>query len=279
MALSKDKVDDLLVDFVVRNNDNLVQAKKDNPALYDSVTAALSLLAKRYGSGEGRTSVAPEPSVQPIAPLDYLGFDVGDVFYHEEDKKTKYHIADINRDTGYVEVGFLDRVKGNTKYEIDQAIQYFGTGVWIKTGESFFPTPEPIIEIKEGDIIESDQKKGSGKPYTIVVKGFNITKSVVDFADLDFPDVVNNISPYNSIVDLIKSGRWKIIGNINDAKPAQKPAPAKKAAKPKAKRAVTPEEKEILEAIKTLKPLLEFDADIQLEIDALNQKLEAIRNQ
>lgn len=354
MALDKNKVDDLLVDFVVRNESDLALSKEENPALYDSVMSALSILAKRYGSGQGMKPVIPEPVVQPIAPPDDLGFEVGDIFYNEDDKETKYHIQSIDTDSGIVEVGYLDRVKGSSKYEIDQVSQYFGTGVWVKTGNKFMPLPNKPMYFKVGDVFyHKDSKKekyyiasidkddsvvlvgsvdgsfsgttrydldeanrlmNSGiwiftgeihmptpKPAAIIPTLLPIKLNDIIFivkdkqeyvvrhidpytddilvAKIDTPNVTDKKFSFSDSMAYINKGLW-----IINPKPTPKksPDPVTKAIKKtagKTKKAVSPEEKEILEAIKNLKPLLEFDADIQLEINALNQKLQAIRNQ
>lgn len=438
MALDKYKVDDLLVDFVVRNQDDLTLNQKENPALYESVMSALSILAKRFGSGKAPAAttaapvVTPEPVVsQPLAPPptyssnplnfelgdvffrkdssgkklyinhidsdknivkvgfleqpdDFLDFNlnevlynfdrqkwiktgnkfmpfpkqnppltsdfiVGDVFYHVDHKDIKYYIHSIDEQENFVLVGSVDgSFSGTTRYDLDEANRLVRNGTWVFNGE-IFNIPSSKITFKEGDIFISEVNKTE----MIISK---INNDDVDLSYASAPDVVFKTAKKDDVQSLFDTGMWTITGNINNksatmlpiklgdvisdfklkqdffvryinpytdeihlaeldepnitvhkysysdtmaylnnrrfvikpksvAKSAPPPpapkstvaAAAKKTAA-KTKRAVSPEEKEILEAIKTLKPLVEFDADVQIEIDALNKKLQDLRN-
>lgn len=280
MALDKNKVDDLLVDFVVRNESDLALSKEENPALYDSVMSALSILAKRYGSGQGMKPVIPEPN-KSQSPTKPMSFQVGDVFYHKDSKKEKYYIASIDKDDSVVLVGSVDgSFSGTTRYDLDEANRLMNSGIWVFTGEIHMPTPKPaaiiptLLPIKVNDIIFIVKDK-----QEYVVRHIDPYTDDILVAKIDTPNVTAQKFSFSDSMAYINKGLWIINPNPT---PKKSPDPVTKAIKKtagKTKKAVSPEEKEILEAIKNLKPLLEFDADIQLEIDALNKKLQAIRNQ
>ena len=51
MPLDKEKVQDLIDDFVISNDSDIERVSKENHALYDAVISGLSLLSARFGTG------------------------------------------------------------------------------------------------------------------------------------------------------------------------------------------------------------------------------------
>lgn len=145
MALDKSKVDDLLVDFVVRNQSDLQSNQKENPALYDAVLSALSVLARKFGSGQVLADPVPasfytdpEPDVIPSNPLN---FEVGDVFDRKGAIGIKFFIKQINIESDKVLIANLENENDVLDYSIGEVENKFNKKIWLKTGDKFMPLP------------------------------------------------------------------------------------------------------------------------------------------
>lgn len=363
MALDKSKVDDLLVDFVVRNQDDLTLNQKENPALYDSVISALSVLARKFGSGQ-KPIVAPAPAPiieppiitpEPTAP-NALDFEVGDVFERKGANGIKFFIKQINIESDEVLIAKLENINDILDYTIGEVENKFNKKIWVKTGKKVGQKTASKLPFKDGDISEVIS---TNKKYVIMsttpTKNKVTGADEIDIALFEEPTKKYLALDIQAIIRWVDNGEWKIVGNINDNKPTMlpiklgdviadfklkqdflvryidpytdavhlaefgepnltahkysfsdamaylnngrfviKPKTYSKSAPPpaapvsvttaikktaaKTKKAVSPEEKELLDAIKTLKPLASLDPDIQKEIDELNVKLTELRN-
>lgn len=70
MTLTKERVDDILIDFTFKNDEDLLKAKSSNPALYDAIMGGLSFIARRFGSAQsGLKSVAVDEPVIDVSPV------------------------------------------------------------------------------------------------------------------------------------------------------------------------------------------------------------------
>lgn len=145
MALDKSKVDDLLVDFVVRNQSDLQSNQKENPALYDAVLSALSVLARKFGSGQVLADPVPasfytdpEPDVIPSNPLN---FEIGDVFDRKGAIGIKFFIKQINIESDEVLIANLENENDVSDYSIGEVENKFNKKIWVKTGDKFMPLP------------------------------------------------------------------------------------------------------------------------------------------
>lgn len=146
MALDKSKVDDLLVDFVVRNQSDLQSNQKENPALYDAVLSALSVLARKFGSGQVLADPVPAafyttPEPEPAVPSNALNFEIGDVFDRKGAIGIKFFIKQINIESDKVLIANLENENDVSDYSIGEVENKFKKRIWVKTGDKFMPLP------------------------------------------------------------------------------------------------------------------------------------------
>lgn len=146
MALDKSKVDDLLVDFVVRNQSDLQSNQKENPALYDAVLSALSVLARKFGSGQVLADPVPAafyttPEPEPAVPSNALNFEIGDVFDRKGAIGKKFFIKQINVESDKVLIANLENENDVSDYSIGEVENKFNKKIWVKTGNKFMPLP------------------------------------------------------------------------------------------------------------------------------------------
>lgn len=361
MALDKSKVDGLLIDFVVRNQSDLQSNQKENPALYDAVLSALSVLARKFGSGQVLADPVPAafyttPEPEPAVPSNALNFEIGDVFDRKGAIGIKFFIKQINIESDKVLIANLENENDVLDYSIGEVENKFNKKIWLKTGKKVGQKTASNLPFKDGDISEVIS---TNKKYVIMsttpTKNKVTGADEIDIALFEEPTKKYLALDIQAIIRWVDNGEWKIVGNINDNKPTMlpiklgdviadfklkqdflvryidpytdavhlaefgepnltahkysfsdamaylnngrfviKPKTYSKSAPPpaapvsvttaikktaaKTKKAVSPEEKELLDAIKTLKPLASLDPDIQKEIDELNTKLTSLRN-
>lgn len=147
MALDKNKVDEMLSDFVMRNDTLLVENKEKNPKVYNAVIDALALLSQRFGEGtkfkvkeevEEKSPKIQETITEEKVKIPQLPFKVRDEFYHKDDKNKIYYIYSIEGDV--VGIGINDNKLVN--YPLFEAIDIFNKGIWVKTGNQISNIPE-----------------------------------------------------------------------------------------------------------------------------------------
>lgn len=146
MALDKSKVDGLLIDFVVRNQSDLQSNQKENPALYDAVLSALSVLARKFGSGQVLADPVPAafyttPEPEPAVPSNALNFEIGDVFDRKGAIGIKFFIKQINIESDKVLIANLENENDVLDYSIGEVENKFNKKIWLKTGDKFMPLP------------------------------------------------------------------------------------------------------------------------------------------
>lgn len=170
MALTAERIDEILTNFVLENDSLLASASQEDPQSYEAVMGALSILSNRFGKGQ---VLIPEPVTEPIideptpaiitkspapAPIsDINEFMVGDIFYHKSDKNILYEIESYNNKE--VTIKFKDELRIN--YTIEQANEHFRDGTWIKKGRVPLvpdtPTAAPVTT--DEDLTEEDIKE------------------------------------------------------------------------------------------------------------------------
>ena len=68
MALNKEKVQDLIDDFVVNNVDQINEVATENPMVYDAVIDALNLLSRKFGTIQAINIPKPAAPIEPEKP-------------------------------------------------------------------------------------------------------------------------------------------------------------------------------------------------------------------
>ena len=175
MALTAERIDEILTNFVLENDSLLASASQEDPQSYEAVMGALSILSNRFGKGqvlmpepvtepiidEPTPAIIPEPIAPAPAPAptsDINEFMVGDIFYHKSDKNTLYEIESY--DDKEVTIKFKGDIRVN--YTIKEANNNFGNRTWIKTGRvPLVPdTPPPATPVTtDEDLTEEDIKE------------------------------------------------------------------------------------------------------------------------
>jgi hypothetical protein len=70
MTLTKERVDNILIDFTFKNDEDLLKAKSSNPPLYDAIMGGLSFISRRFGTAQsGLKSVAVDEPVIDVSPV------------------------------------------------------------------------------------------------------------------------------------------------------------------------------------------------------------------
>jgi len=170
MALTAERIDEILTNFVLENDSLLASASQEDPQSYEAVMGALSILSNRFGKGQVlipepvTESVIDEPTPttipEPPAPApipDINEFMVGDIFYHKADKNVLYEIESYGDKE--VTIKLKDGVTVN--YPIKEANEHFKDGTWIKKGRVLLvpDTPPPVTPVTTDEELTMDELK------------------------------------------------------------------------------------------------------------------------
>jgi hypothetical protein len=122
--MDKAMVQDLLDNFVMKNEKNFDRVSDENPILYNAVIDALDFLSVRFGKGVHNPKIEKEDKKLP--------FEVGDYFINDFDPPIVFKI--IHFKDNYI--GFVEAEKGDSSFgfstEIGQAVNNFESGKWVK---------------------------------------------------------------------------------------------------------------------------------------------------
>lgn len=176
MALTAERIDEILTNFVLENDSLLDSASKEDPQTYETVMGALSILSNRFGKGQivipagvSEPPIDEEPiiDIQPPQPLtpappapdtEVNEFMVGDIFYHEFDEDDLYEIESYDDEDVTVKLSDGKRVK----YPIKDVNDYFRKGTWVKSGRvPLMPDTPPASApvTTDEDLTEEDIKE------------------------------------------------------------------------------------------------------------------------
>ena len=161
MTEDKERIQGLLDDFVLRNEEEIGRVSSENPLLLKSVMDVVDLLSKKYGMGTSETAQKIEEIKEKVQPLEeekpaeeiqpepekkkvIIPFEEGDEFYHVDNKNYKYKIVEIDDEDVYVE---LPNNAGRVHYDLNIAIEYVNQGVWVMLPKyTRMITPEEKLE-------------------------------------------------------------------------------------------------------------------------------------
>lgn len=99
MALNKEKVQDLIDDFVVNNVDQINEVGYENPVLYDAVIDALNLLSRKFGTIQAINIPKPAAPTEPEKPREnalHPSVQIGATFGEAAAIERKYEVEMIN---------------------------------------------------------------------------------------------------------------------------------------------------------------------------------------
>ena len=158
MTEQQEKIQNILDDFILKNDGELERVSTENPLLLKSVLDVVDVLSKKFGTGKTTEVSKPEPveekSEEVIIKADTLPFKEGDYFYHKDDKRSVYMIFKIlsnKYDSSILEKVIIQLPDGKTvtQYPIEDVIKYFNEGQWLLTRE-----PSQKVETKVETVSE-----------------------------------------------------------------------------------------------------------------------------
>lgn len=161
MTEQQEKIQNILDEFILKNDAEIERVSTKNPLLLKSVLDVVDVLSKKFGTGKTTEVSKPEPveekSEEVIIKADTLPFKEGDYFYHKDDKRSVYMIYRIlynKYDDTKIEDVVIQLPDGRTvtKYPIDDVIKYFNNGTWLLTREPLHKAEtkvETVSEIKQ----------------------------------------------------------------------------------------------------------------------------------
>ena len=245
-------VQDLLDNFVMKNETNFDRVSNENPILYKAVVDALDFLSTRFGSN------VQVPKKEESKILEILSFKVGDTFI---DTNEPLKILRIKEIAEY----FLFYESANEVLNITnkEAEDKFKSGRWVKV--------EPKSaddEIKIGDIFQDtiDDK------FIVKVTGIEVNEYEFEkISDENF-----NFTFEKSMVEAkIKDGIWKRVTELEVFDILYPKKVTKTTSVTKTKKATLSKEiKELKEAIDGLEAVENFlEDDEKKELTELRKKL------
>ena len=130
MPLDKEKVQDLIDDFVVTNVDQINEVATDNPMLYGAVIDALNLLSRKFGTIQAINIPKPAaPIAQPLDPIFKVGAEFKDT---RPNKLYTFVIDEIDYDKEFVSLVDLDGLY-LTSDSFSRANDNLKRGHWVYT--------------------------------------------------------------------------------------------------------------------------------------------------
>jgi len=189
--MEKERVQELLDDFVVKNEQDINNVAVENPPLYDAFISALSLLSSKFGTSQEIKKLTEE-EIEAKKPKKELPFKVGDVFMRGnlpesmkgEERDILYTILSIDESKSEVNYQINFVKKGTSKLnskKIETILEDIEVGSWVpyeelkgakyKVGDRF--------KLKSGDVcyIETvDELNGSYNYKFVYDSGSKVAK-------------------------------------------------------------------------------------------------------
>jgi hypothetical protein len=139
--MEKERVQELLDDFVVKNEQDINNVAVENPPLYDAFISALSLLSSKFGTSQEIKKLTEE-EIEAKKPKKELPFKVGDVFMRGnlpqsmkgEEKDILYTILSIDESKSEVnyQVNFVKKGTSKLTYrKIETILEDIEVGNWV----------------------------------------------------------------------------------------------------------------------------------------------------
>lgn len=204
MALNKEKVQDLIDDFVVSNVEQINDVATSNPILYDAVIDALNLLSRKFGNVQ--TINVPKPAKPKQITLNPLVV-MGAVFVQVKEfaPQSTFIVNSIDYKDKY---GNVNVTKLETKTEYNLTFNFVNgqieTGEWIPK----IQTQEDILSINVGlnPLVQVGAKFRGQQNETYTITYINNQKSSVEYQQsgkaMIYPTTFDNVNSY------ILQGLW-----------------------------------------------------------------------
>jgi hypothetical protein len=196
MALNKEKVQDLIDDFVVSNVEQINDVSTSNPILYDAVIDALNLLSRKFGNVQ--TINVPKPAapqaITMLNPLIKLGAQFKDT---RPNKLNTFKISEIDFDEDFVTSTDLND-NYLTSDTFSRANDNIKRGIWEPVAQS----PEDILSINVGlnPLVQVGAKFRGQQNETYTITYINNQKSSVEYQQsgkaMIYPTTFDNVNSY-----------------------------------------------------------------------------------
>ena len=211
MALNKEKVQDLIDDFVVSNLDQISEVGNTNPILYDAVIDALNLLSRKFGNVQ--TINVPKPAAPIATELNPI-VQVGAKFKQENGKLIQ--ILQIDKNDNDLNGGIVTyeregklAVRNNNFTEINRLI---ANGDLVHVYESKSEALDPSIQ--KGALFKDNRPN---KFDTFVIDEIDNDAGFVRLVDLNGDYLIS--LTFARVNDHIKRGDWVLVAQakqVND---------------------------------------------------------------
>ena len=193
MALNKEKVQDLIDDFVVNNVDQINDVATENPMVYDAVIDALNLLSRKFGTIQAINipkPAAPKANANALHPSVQMLEDFVDV------KGNETRVGRIDYENEEVTFFTADPTKPiKLKFSVvNDAIEKGGIKLKAQT-----PKLNPLIKVDE-KFIDKNTKN------TFLVK--EIIRLDEKVRLLKWENKTNITLDFSVINDLVSRGEW-----------------------------------------------------------------------
>jgi len=228
--MEKERVQELLDDFVVKNEQDINNVAVENPPLYDAFISALSLLSSKFGTSQEIKKLTEE-EIEAKKPKKELPFKVGDVFMRgnlpqsmkREEKDILYTILSIDESKSEVnyQINFVKKGTSKLKIEkIETILEDIEVGNWVlidknentSLASSSVQESTSNLSFKEGDKFTY---KNDRKPIYIISKIKN------DIVYLEWYDEKNQLHNVSYEIELairnFTDKTWNIISTSTQA--------------------------------------------------------------
>lgn len=204
MALNKEKVQDLIDDFVVSNVDQINEVATESPMVYDAVINALNLLSRKFGTIQAINIPKPAAPIElevPKANALHPSVQIGVTFIDTKDHKTK--VEKINFEDEVVTFFRVDNQSPiKLKFSVvNDAIERGN----IKLVQERKLALNPLVKI--GAEFIQDKTTFSGTPKSIfIINDIDYDKGVISLIGETIQGTAD--VSFNFVNDKLTSGEW-----------------------------------------------------------------------
>jgi len=282
MALDKDKVQEYLDDFVIKNEDDINRVSSENPVLYNAIMDFVEVFSKKFGTAKtaemlARLTPKKEEAVEPEKPKST-----------QKRIKNIYSLYEVKA-LSTPDKQVLTNEDGSKVYEYKDGVLYDTDPLTGKRTTSYrmsniilniLPPKEinqPALPFKVGDFFYHKDNKADH--YKIIVMDDN-------YVDVQLPNSSQTTSYGKDIViQYFNSGTWVNMGYpylkrqpISATTPTEQVAPAPDTAPaPETINSVEDEIKKLKEVIEGLELIAEFDSEAADELKSLKKRMKDLK--
>lgn len=285
MALDKDKVQEYLDDFVIKNEDDINRVSSENPVLYNAIMDFVEVFSKKFGTAKTAEMIAR------IAPKKEE--KVEEAVEPEKPKSTIKRIKNILalyevKSLSTPDKRVLTNEDGSKIYEYKDGVLYDTDPLTGKRTTSYrmssiilkiLPPKEinnqPTLPFKVGDFFYHTQNRTDH--YKIVGMDDN-------YVDVQLPNSSQTTSyDKDIVVEYFNSGTWVNIGYpYLKRKPISATTPAEQVittpdTAPETINSVDDEIKKLKEVIEGLELIAEFDSEAADELKSLKKRMKELK--